>query len=52
MRVRHLADPDHLPALDGRFAQSRPTAAFDDPPGHPTTDLSAIATARQHTGTR
>lgn len=33
-RVRHLPDPDHLPALDRRFAYERPALGLgaDDPP--------------------
>ncbi|WP_205849241.1 hypothetical protein [Natronospirillum operosum] len=28
MRLRTLADPDHLPALDQRFAHRNPTAGL------------------------
>ena len=30
MRLRELPDPDHLPALDFRYAQDRPELAFED----------------------
>lgn len=52
MRVRHLPDPDHLPALDGRFAQSRPAVAFDDPLGHPPRILLLYGSLRQRSYSR
>jgi hypothetical protein len=43
-RLRSLAEPDHLPALDLSFAHRRPALGID-----PATDLSSIATAPQAT---
>ena len=52
MRLRPLPDPDHLPALDPRFAQRRPALEFGHGPDHPPRILLLYGSLRARSFSR
>ncbi|GHE22261.1 arsenical resistance protein ArsH [Halomonas urumqiensis] len=52
MRLRTLTDPDHLPALDARFARQRPGQGLPDPLGHPPRILLLYGSLRERSFSR
>lgn len=52
MRLRELPAPDELPALDMRYAQSRPAATFDDSIAHPPRILLLYGSLRSRSYSR
>nr|WP_163502704.1 arsenical resistance protein ArsH [Halomonas socia] len=52
MRLRTLSDPDHLPALDERFALQWPGQGLPDPFGHPPRILLLYGSLRERSFSR
>ncbi|SDJ12070.1 arsenical resistance protein ArsH [Billgrantia gudaonensis] len=52
MRLRTLYDPDHLPALDERFALRQPGQGLPDPLGHPPRILLLYGSLRERSYSR
>ncbi|MGQ4878643.1 arsenical resistance protein ArsH [Billgrantia sp. LNSP4103-1] len=52
MRLRTLNDPDHLPALDARFARQWPGQGLPDPLGHPPRILLLYGSLRERSYSR
>jgi arsenic resistance protein ArsH len=52
MRLRALPDPDHLPALDTRFAPRRPAASLATSPRHPPRILLLYGSLRERSYSR
>ncbi|MGM0785444.1 MAG: arsenical resistance protein ArsH [Pseudomonadota bacterium] len=52
MRLRTLSDPDHLPALDERFACQRPGQDLPDSLGHPPRILLLYGSLRERSFSR
>jgi arsenical resistance protein ArsH len=52
MRLRTLLDPDHLPALDRRYAYQRPANSLADPIGHPPRILLLYGSLRERSYSR